>query len=82
MKCARWPIDFQLQLSFLLSLQDMRASRRKRITSSHTGLEKIWTEQYLLFTKAIKSSSLNYREDVTSSLFEEWFCNSSLASLP
>lgn len=61
---------------------DVPVSRGKRIIILHAGSEKGWTGQCLLSGKNIKSSSLDYHEDMTSSLFEEWFCDSLLPSLP
>lgn len=57
-------------------------SRGKRIIIAHAGSVDGWVGDVLLSAKNIKSSSLDYHEDMTSSLFEEWFMNKLLPSLP
>ncbi|KAI4461517.1 thap domain [Holotrichia oblita] len=61
---------------------DAPVSRGKRIIILHAGSEKGWIAQLLLSAKNVKCSSLDYHEDMTSSLFEEWFCNTLLPNLP
>lgn len=61
---------------------DAPVSRGKRIIILHAGSEKGWIGQPLLSAKNVKSSSLDYHEDMTSSLFEEWFCDTLLPNLP
>lgn len=61
---------------------DAPVSRGKRIIILHAGSEKGWIAQPLLSAKNVKCSSLDYHEDMTSSLFEEWFCNTLLPNLP
>ncbi|KAI4465824.1 hypothetical protein MML48_3g00009838 [Holotrichia oblita] len=57
-------------------------SRRKRIIIAHAASMDGWLGDALLSAKNIKSSSLDYHEDVTSSLFEDWFVKKLLPALP
>ncbi|KAI4456620.1 monocarboxylate transporter [Holotrichia oblita] len=57
-------------------------SRGKRIIIAHAGSMDGWVGEALLSAKNIKSSSLDYHEDMTSSLFEDWFVKKLLPALP
>ncbi|KAI4458109.1 charged multivesicular body protein [Holotrichia oblita] len=57
-------------------------SRGKRIIIAHAGSMDGWVGEALLSAKNIKSSSLDYHEDMTSSLFEDWFVKKLLSALP
>jgi transposase len=56
--------------------------RGKRIIILHAGSENGWIGQVLLSAKNIKKCSLDYHEDMSSNLFEEWFKNKLLPVLP
>ncbi|KAI4454306.1 hypothetical protein MML48_9g00011692 [Holotrichia oblita] len=56
-------------------------SRGKRIIIAHAGCMDGWVGEALLSAKNIKSSSLDYHEDMTSSLFEDWFVKKLLPAL-
>lgn len=49
--------------------------RQKRIILSQAGPEKDWVRQYLLSAKNIKLLSLDEKEEITSLLRGERFCN-------
>lgn len=57
-------------------------SRGKRIIIAHAGSVDGWVGSVLLSAKNIKSSCVDYHQDMTASLFEEWFVHKLLPSLP
>ncbi|MGH9701240.1 MAG: transposase [Candidatus Acidiferrales bacterium] len=59
------------------------SNKGKRITILHAGSENGWIPNCLLLSaKNIKDSSLDYHEDTTAELFENWFENSLLSNIP
>lgn len=59
------------------------SNKGKRITILHAGSENGWIPNCLLLSaKNVKDSSLDYHEDTTAELFENWFQNSLLPNVP
>jgi hypothetical protein len=55
----------------------------KRITILHAGSENDWVPNALLLSaKKIKDFRVDYDEDTTADLFEEWFKNKLLPNIP
>lgn len=63
-------------------LLDVPPSRGKRIIILHAGSDSGWVGQVLLSAKNIKNCSVDYHEDMTAQLFEEWFQKDLLPVLP
>lgn len=62
---------------------DVPASRGKRISILHCGSKNGWVPNALLLSaKNIKDCSLDYHQDMTSELFENWMKNSLLPNIP
>lgn len=57
-------------------------SKGKRIIILHAGSEDGWVGDVLLSGKNISKCNLDYHQDMTAQLFEEWFEKSLLPSLP
>lgn len=59
------------------------SNKGKRITILHAGSEDGWVPNSLwLSSKNIKDSSLDYHDDTTAELFEDWFKNHLLPNVP
>ncbi|XP_050505181.1 uncharacterized protein LOC126883577 [Diabrotica virgifera virgifera] len=59
------------------------SSKGKRITILHAGSENGWVPNALwLSAKDIKDSYVDYHEDTTAELFEEWFKNTLMPNIP
>lgn len=59
------------------------SNRGKRITILHAGSENGWVPNALLLSaKNIADSSLDYHEDTTGELFENWFQHQLLPNIP
>lgn len=59
------------------------SNKGKRITILHAGSKDGWIPNVLLLSaKNIKDSSLDYHEDTTAELFEEWFQTKLLPNIP
>lgn len=59
------------------------SNKGKRITILHAGSENGWVPNALwLSAKNIKDSCVDYHEDTTAELFEEWFKNFLIPNLP
>lgn len=59
------------------------SNKGKRITILHAGSENGWVPNALwLSAKNIKDSCVDYHEDTTAELFEEWFKNCLLPNIP
>lgn len=59
------------------------SNKGKRITVIHAGSEDGWAPNCLLLSaKNIKDSSLDYHEDTSAELFENWFENYLLKNIP
>lgn len=59
------------------------SNKGKRITILHAGSENGWVPNALwLSAKNIKDSCVDYHEDTTAELFEEWFQNCLLPNIP
>ncbi|KAJ8921256.1 hypothetical protein NQ315_013728 [Exocentrus adspersus] len=59
------------------------SNKGKRITILHAGSENGLIRNCLLMSaKNINNSSLDYRQDTTAELFENWFKNSLLVNIP
>lgn len=61
---------------------DVPPSRGKRIIILHAGGIDGWVGEYLLSAKNVSDSSLDYHEDMTAQLFEDWFENKLIPALP
>lgn len=62
-------------------LLDVPSSRGKRIIILHAGSDSGWVGEVLLSSRNIKNCNLDYHEDMTAQLFEEWFQKSLLPVL-
>jgi hypothetical protein len=61
---------------------DAPVSRGKRIVILHAGSDKGWIEGCLLLSaKNIKNCSLDYHEDMSANVFEDWFENTLIPKL-
>lgn len=59
------------------------SNRGQRITIIHAGSEKGWVPNALcLSAKNIKDSCLDYHEDTTAEVFEDWFATKLLPNIP
>lgn len=62
---------------------DVPASRGKRISILHCGSKDGWVPNALLLSaKNLKDCSLDYHQDMTSELFENWIKNCLLPNIP
>lgn len=61
---------------------DTTPSSGKRIIIAHAGSENGWIGKVLLSGKNISDSSLDYHQDMTANVFEDWFEKTLLPALP